>query len=66
MASAAATLPEYARPRRLRIVEQLPLTDGFRPIKIGLRDLAQAQGPNLYVWNPHEQRFEPAAERRAG
>jgi putative long chain acyl-CoA synthase len=66
LSAAAATLPEYARPRRLRIVEQLPLTDGFRPIKVGLRDLAQAQGPNLYLWNPHEQRFEPAAERRAG
>jgi putative long chain acyl-CoA synthase len=66
LSAAAATLPEYARPRRLRIVEQLPLTDGFRPLKIGLRDLAQAQGPNLYLWNAHEQRFEPAAERRAG
>ena len=28
-------LPEYARPRGLRVVDELPLTDGFRPIKRG-------------------------------
>ncbi len=68
LSAAAAALPEYARPRRVRIVEKLPLTDGFRPIKSGLRDLAQAAGPNLYVWNAHEQRYEPAesSERRVG
>jgi putative long chain acyl-CoA synthase len=68
LSAAAQTLPEYARPRRVRVVEQLPLTDGFRPIKSGLRDLAQAGGPNLYVWDPHAQRFEPAdsTERRVG
>jgi putative long chain acyl-CoA synthase len=68
LSAAAATLPEYARPRRVRVVEQLPLTDGFRPIKLGLRDLARAAGPNLYLWDPRAQRFEPAdeSERRVG
>jgi putative long chain acyl-CoA synthase len=67
LSAAAATLPEYARPRRVRIVEQLPLTDGFRPIKLGLRDLAKAQGPNLFLWDPHHQRFVPAEpERQVG
>jgi putative long chain acyl-CoA synthase len=68
LSAAAQTLPEYARPRRVRVVEKLPLTDGFRPIKSGLRDLAQAGGPNLYVWDPHAQRYEPAetTERRVG
>jgi len=60
LSQAAARLPEYARPRRVRIVEQLPLTDGFRPIKRGLRDLAQADGPNLFLWNPRAQRYEPS------
>lgn len=60
LSAAVARLPEYARPRRLRIVEQLPLTDGFRPIKRGLRDLALADGPNLYLWNPRAQRYEPS------
>jgi putative long chain acyl-CoA synthase len=60
LSRAAQALPEYARPRRVRVVEQLPLTDGFRPIKHGLRDLAQAAGPNLYLWNPRAQRYESA------
>ncbi|HTR49253.1 MAG TPA: alpha/beta fold hydrolase [Kofleriaceae bacterium] len=60
LSQAAARLPEYARPRRVRIVEQLPLTDGFRPIKRGLRDLAQIDGPNLFLWNPRAQRYEPS------
>jgi len=68
LSAAVAKLPEYARPRRLRIVEQLPLTDGFRPIKRGLRDLALAGGPNLYTWNPRAQRYESSdlAGVRAG
>jgi acyl-CoA synthetase (AMP-forming)/AMP-acid ligase II len=60
LSAATAKLPEYARPRRVRIVEQLPLTDGFRPIKRGLADLARADGPNLYLWNARAQRYEPA------
>jgi putative long chain acyl-CoA synthase len=62
LSRAAQALPEYARPRRVRVVEQLPLTDGFRPIKHGLRDLAQAAGPNLYFWNTRAQRYESAEE----
>jgi putative long chain acyl-CoA synthase len=65
LSRAVATLPEYARPRRVRVVEQLPLTDGFRPIKHGLRDLAQIDGPNLYVWDSLAQRYvSPAAADR--
>jgi putative long chain acyl-CoA synthase len=60
LSRAAATLPEFARPRRLRIVDEIPLTDGFRPIKRGLRDLAQMGAPNLYLWNARQQRYELA------
>jgi len=68
LSAAARELPEYARPRRVRVVEKLPLTDGFRPIKSGLRDLAQAGGPNLYLWDAHTQQFvaADASERRVG
>jgi putative long chain acyl-CoA synthase len=65
LSAAAATLPEYARPRRVRVVDQLPLTDGFRPIKLGLRELVQTAGPNLYVWDPRAQRFELASASSA-
>jgi putative long chain acyl-CoA synthase len=60
LSRAALALPEYARPRRVRVMEQLPMTEGFRPIKHGLRDLAQVGGPNLYVWGSRAQRYEPA------
>ena len=59
VSKAVATLPEYGRPRRIRIVEQLPMTDGFRPIKRGIRDLDISDGANVYSWNAHEQKYEP-------
>jgi putative long chain acyl-CoA synthase len=64
LAQAAVQLPEYARPRRICVMEQLPLTDGFRPIKRGLRDLALVAGPNLYVWSSRTQSYESAEQDR--
>lgn len=59
LSRAVATLPEYGRPRRLRVVEQLPMTEGFRPIKRGIRDLDVSDGANVYSWNPLLQAYEP-------
>jgi putative long chain acyl-CoA synthase len=61
------TLPEYARPRRIRIVDSLPLTDGFRPIKRGVRQL-EMSGPNVLAWDSLTQRYVPVADdvSRAG
>ncbi len=66
LSAAVRTLPEYGRPRRIRVVERLPLTDGFRPIKRGLADLDTAGGPELYEWDPRAQRYHrsEAAVRR--
>lgn len=59
VSAAAAALPEYARPRWLRVVAELPLTDGFRPIK---RPMDVAGGPGVYAWDARAQRYvEPAA-----
>ncbi|HEY5921119.1 MAG TPA: alpha/beta fold hydrolase [Kofleriaceae bacterium] len=55
LSTAVQALPEYARPRVVRVVEQIPLTDGFRPIKSRAFDSAGAQ----YQWNPRTQRYEP-------
>ena len=52
LAAAVAALPEHARPRRLRRVEAIPLTDGFRPLKKPIRDLGFADGPEIWAWNP--------------
>ena len=62
-----ATLPEYARPHRVRVVEKLPMTDGFRAIKHGLRDLDAIGGPNVYHWDPRTQRYlAPISNRERG
>jgi putative long chain acyl-CoA synthase len=49
IAEAIATLPEHARPARLRIVARIPLTDGFRPIKRPIAELGFASGPDVYL-----------------
>ena len=58
LAAAARALPEYARPRSIRVVDEIPLTDGFRPIKS--RALLEGR---LYRWDPRAQRY--IDERRA-
>ena len=62
---AVASLPEYARPRRIRIVDHIPLTDGFRPIKRAIRELSLDDGPGVYVWEPRAQRYVATASRAA-
>lgn len=65
LAAAAQALPEYARPREVRVVDEIPLTDGFRPIK----PRAFAMTPlAAFAWNPRTQRYdatESAARRPA-
>jgi putative long chain acyl-CoA synthase len=58
LAAAVRALPEYARPRELRVVDEVPLTDGFRPIKHGTFELTPRA---VYRWNALAQRYEPAA-----
>jgi putative long chain acyl-CoA synthase len=60
LAAAVQTLPEYARPRQLRVVSEIPLTDGFRPIKRGVRTFDDASGPR-YRWDPRAQRYVDVA-----
>jgi putative long chain acyl-CoA synthase len=59
LADAALGLPEHARPRHLVRVDGVPLTDGFRPLKAGLRDLPRT-GPGCWTWDPAGRRFVPA------
>ncbi len=58
ISAAVGGLPEYGRPRRLRVVESLPMTDGFRPIKRGIRDLDVSDGPGVYAWNARTSLYE--------
>jgi putative long chain acyl-CoA synthase len=66
LSAATLALPEYARPRRIRVVETLPMTDGFRAIKHGLRDLDVIGGPNVYEWDPRTQRYTSSRLARTG
>jgi len=61
LAQAVQALPEYARPRIVRVVDEIPLTDGFRPIKSRAFDRAGAQ----YRWEPRTQSYEPMARESA-
>ncbi len=65
LSRAVAALPEYARPRRIRLVDALAMTDGYRPIKSALAGLDLSDGPRVLAWDPRAQRYrltvEPAA-----
>jgi putative long chain acyl-CoA synthase len=57
IAAAVNTLPEYARPRKLRVVGAIPLTDGFRPIK---RATTKLPASEVFAWDTHTRRYVPA------
>lgn len=63
VAAAVAALPEHARPRRLRVVAELPLTDGFRPIP---RPIDTADGPGVHAWDARAGRYRETGGAGAG
>lgn len=65
LARAVEALPEHARPRRLRRVEAIPMTDGYRPLKKPIRDLGFADGPDVWVWDPTAAAYRSTARAEA-
>jgi putative long chain acyl-CoA synthase len=59
IADAVAALPANARPRFLRRVDAIPMTDGYRPLKKPIRDLGFAPGPDVYAWDDATRRYRP-------
>jgi len=57
LAAAIRTLPDHARPRRLRLVAEVPITDGYRPIKRPVAALGFAPGPGVWRWDNHAQQL---------
>jgi putative long chain acyl-CoA synthase len=57
LSRAVAGLPESARPRRLRIVDAIAMTDGYRPIKHAMAQLDLGDGPQVYVWDARSQHY---------
>jgi putative long chain acyl-CoA synthase len=58
---AVQTLPDHARPVRLRRVATIPMTDGYRPLKQPIRELGFADGSDVSVWDPTLGRYRPTA-----
>jgi putative long chain acyl-CoA synthase len=65
LSRAVAALPEHARPRRLWIVESLPVTDGFRPLKRALTEVDLASHAGALAWDPLTQRYLAAPDPAA-
>ncbi len=61
LSDAIFTLPDFARPRRVRVVPELPLTGGYRPVKAPVRGYDFGDGPSVYRWDEREQQLMPTA-----
>ena len=59
LSDAIFTLPDYARPRRVRVVPDLPLTGGYRPVKGPVRAYDFGDGPSVYRWDPGKHQLMP-------
>jgi putative long chain acyl-CoA synthase len=60
IAAAVAALPEHARPRRIRVVDNLPMTDGFRPLKRPIAERGFDTEAGVYAWDDDHRRYTPA------
>jgi len=65
LSRAVATLPEYARPHRIRRVDTIAMTDGFRPIKEAIAHLDFGDGADTVAWDARAQRYQPTARPAA-
>ena len=60
IAAAVKALPAHARPRRIRVVDALPMTDGFRPLKRPIAARGFDTEPGVYAWDDDAARYRPA------
>lgn len=59
ISDAVAALPDNARPHFLRRVDDIPMTDGHRPLKKPVKDLGFDRGPDVYAWDAAHKRYRP-------
>ncbi|MEZ4361215.1 MAG: AMP-binding protein [Kofleriaceae bacterium] len=59
LSAAIAALPAHARPQRVRVVESLPISGGYRPLKGPVRELSFANDPDVLRWDEPSQRLVP-------
>jgi putative long chain acyl-CoA synthase len=65
LSTALATLPEYARPHRVKLVAEIPMTDGFRPMKRVVTTLDFGDGDTVFAWDTLTQRLVPTVSAAA-
>jgi putative long chain acyl-CoA synthase len=53
----AASPHERLRPDVVRVVEKLPMSDGFRPLKDALRVEGLGSAKRMFRWNPERREF---------
>jgi putative long chain acyl-CoA synthase len=61
LSDAAVALPAHARPRRIRVVDTIPMTDGFRPLKRPIVERGFDTEPGVYAWDDDRQRYVATA-----
>lgn len=59
LARAVVALPAHARPVRVRLVDDIAMTDGFRPLKRPIREAGFADDPRVWAWDPAVERYRP-------
>jgi putative long chain acyl-CoA synthase len=62
LSDAVVALPAHARPRRIRVVDAIPMTDGFRPLKHPIAERGFDTEPGVYAWDDETLRYVPASE----
>jgi putative long chain acyl-CoA synthase len=50
LSAAVASLPPHARPQLVRVVAQIPMTEGFRPVRAALRAEGWPEGGGAFVY----------------
>jgi acyl-CoA synthetase (AMP-forming)/AMP-acid ligase II len=58
LSDAVVALPAYARPRRIRVVDSIPMTDGFRPLKRPIAARGFDTEPGVLQWDEERQRYQ--------
>jgi putative long chain acyl-CoA synthase len=60
--AAVRALPSASRPSVVRIVDEIPLTTWYRPLKAPLRDEALPERDNAYAWSDDAASYEPITD----
>lgn len=61
LSAAVRSLPDFARPQRIAVVDELPLTAGFRVLKSAITENLFNDGPRTFEWDARTQQYAVTA-----